>query len=742
MKQTTYIYLSLLALLPATYSCSDPMDALDGQADRRTFTIATRQADGEGTTTEISELNAYLFQGGMLAGQYLNLSPANGQSYQLTLRELTGTLYFLADGSQVLTTPLEPGSTTEAEFLALSAPVTDGQEPARFFSTSFDLSQAQAQNTVSLQRSHARVDLELAVDHLEVDSVVLTNAALSGRIFAGEEIANAPDARYGTLSRHFTTALTEDCPDLFRLYEQKGEKVQANIYLKVNGVRNIQHAYFPADIQRNTRYTIRVLGKGSNLTTVISEETDWEDGDQVQTDPVGLIRIDAQQSQLSQGARINPAGDTLYLPYTPSDVSLVLNTDAQTTYSLEGHVDGVELTEQASTRATEVGGNHFRITSVLRAPQTLHEYLYLNVRDKDGQEDHTGRIVISIAANANTFSGFPQWDPKTYKAHYDRYIDGTLGYVTPAAGKQLTLRFDEGEDPWATLVAEEDGRYRVVAGWRPNDITANGRHQAVSLVIANNDGSVAETYIVSRLNYSLPVVEMNGYWWCKYNLRGDSRSFADQVSPANDPAAKAGLSMTQYLDACTPQEYLAVWGDGYQGANTQGLKPVYANDMLQYSGYNNSVGQNMSALPHSQHCPDGYRIPSVNEFKAIMRNGAAIYYDRAQSSYTSDSGNPIVAIPHRRTDIEVDGYTLPEVYHYELTNSAGQSITLYGPGYQPNDASAIVDNYVIYATYTGSANDNWLIEKKTNRGEYWHVSRDNRHTRVKFCIKSEVEYIY
>ena len=218
MKRTTYIYLSLLALLPATYSCSDPMDALDGQADRRTFTIATRQADGEGTTTEISELNAYLFQGGMLAGQYLNLSPANGQSYQLTLRELTGTLYFLANGSQVLTTPLEPGSTTEAEFLALSAPVTDGQEPARFFSTSFDLSQAQAQNTVSLQRSHARVDLELAVDHLEVDSVVLTNVALSGRIFAGEEIANAPDARYGTLSRHFTTALTEGCPDLFRLY--------------------------------------------------------------------------------------------------------------------------------------------------------------------------------------------------------------------------------------------------------------------------------------------------------------------------------------------------------------------------------------------------------------------------------------------------------------------------------------------------------------------------------------------
>lgn len=742
MKRIVYIYLFLLTLLPVTNSCSDPMENLTGNTEGRTFIINTRQANGQDVNADINELNAYLFQDGVLRQQYLNLSSSGEQSYKLTLSELTGTLYFLANGSQLLASELTTGSTTENEFLALSTPLMSGQEPALFYSSSFDLSQAQTQNTISLQRSYASVDLELAVDQLEVDSIVINNVALSGRIFAGKEILNAPNTNYGSLRQYFIPVLTQNQTDLFHLYEQKGEQVQATIYLKMNGIRNIQRACFPTDIQRNARYTIRVLGKGAGLTTVISKQTDWEEGDNAQTSPTGRVNIDSQLTQLSEGASISPAGDTLYLPYTASHVNLVLNTDAQTTYTLEGQVEGVQLTEQADTRTSEVSGNRFLINSVLRAPQTLREYLYLNIHDKENPGSNIGRIVISIAPNANTFSGFPQWNSDDYSAQYDRYIDGTLGYITPAPGKRLSLRFDNGEDPWATLSAEEDGSYRVIGGWRPNDQTANGRRQAVSLVIANADGSNEEIYTLSRLNYGLPVVEMNGYWWCKYNLRGNSRSFEDQVSIAEDPAAKAGLSVAQYLTTCTPQDYLAVWGDGYQGANTEGLKIAYADGLLQYNGYNNNVGQNMSALPAEQHCPDGYRIPSVNEFKAIMRNGGAIYYDRTQSTYTSDNGNPIVAIPHKRTDIEVDGYNVPEVYHYELTNDAGQALTLYGPGYQPNATSAVVDNYVIYATYTGSANDNWLIEKKNNRGEYWHVWRDNRHTRVKFCIKSEVEYMY
>ena len=149
----------------------------------------------------------------------------------------------------------------------------------------------------------------------------------------------------------------------------------------------------------------------------------------------------------------------------------------------------------------------------------------------------------------------------------------------------------------------------------------------------------------------------------------------------------------------------------------------------------------MSALPHESHCPDGYQIPSVEDFKTVLRNGTGIFYSREQTAYTSEKGQQMIGIPHKRTDMFYNGGKFSELYHYELT-SGEQSITLYGPGYQPDENSGLVNNYVIYATYTGNSNDNWLIEKKADRGEFWHVSRANKQTRIKLCIKKPVEYIY
>ena len=62
-----------------------------------------------------------------------------------------------------------------------------------------------------------------------------------------------------------------------------------------------------------------------------------------------------------------------------------------------------------------------------------------------------------------------------------------------------------------------------------------------------SDGNETESYQIKRRNYGLPVTKMNGVWWCKYNAIGNSRSFDDQILVPQDPAAKAGKTVLEYL---------------------------------------------------------------------------------------------------------------------------------------------------------------------------------------------------
>lgn len=129
------------------------------------------------------------------------------------------------------------------------------------------------------------------------------------------------------------------------------------------------------------------------------------------------------------------------------------------------------------------------------------------------------------------------------------------------------MEYEAGEDAWIKLdpvsVRSGEGAYRVLAGWRPNDVTANGRRQSATLVISNRaDGSQREEYTVSRRNYGLPVTWMHGIWWCKYNARGDSRSFEDQVLSSDDPARAQARPFSSTWERARPKRFL-ICGNGH-----------------------------------------------------------------------------------------------------------------------------------------------------------------------------------
>ena len=62
------------------------------------------------------------------------------------------------------------------------------------------------------------------------------------------------------------------------------------------------------------------------------------------------------------------------------------------------------------------------------------------------------------------------------------------------------------------LTDEGNNTYRLLGGWKPNDPKADGREQAGELIITDKDGSYSETYTIRRLNWGLPVVNVNGTW--------------------------------------------------------------------------------------------------------------------------------------------------------------------------------------------------------------------------------------
>lgn len=130
------------------------------------------------------------------------------------------------------------------------------------------------------------------------------------------------------------------------------------------------------------------------------------------------------------------------------------------------------------------------------------------------------------------------------------------------------MEFGEDEDPWVKLLPADDDPQvvRVLGGWRPNDPRADGRLQAATLVVTDRtDASVREEYRISRRNYGLPVTWFYGVWWCKYNARGNSRQFEDQILSSADPAVEAGQSLFDYLRDCSPEEFRDLWGWAYQG---------------------------------------------------------------------------------------------------------------------------------------------------------------------------------
>lgn len=749
VEEIKLIIIAMVALLGV--SCTDEAEDMNAVSDGTVrLALMTRTPDGSSDTGEniqLKELAAYRFEDGTLC-EVLNLSlPDSEGMISLSPRQMRGMLYLLANGEETLAgrTPVEDVTTLE-EFLSLPLGEKGLTSEAFVMGGQVDLKDAghgEALN-MELRRSVARVDLMMPVEGVEVMNVTMRGIPADGLLFPSDGTPVGVPCETMTWTRQLVDEPLPEGGGVLRYLPVAplDAPVEIEALLLVNGSRHWVRTQIPA-LQSNTVYTLRVLGMGAQafLDVVAS---DW-----IETDPVtpGLsqkVYIDASGSALPEGARLSLHADTVFVPFQNNVIRLAIAGTSGLQASIDGYVDGVRITLDTEADQLQKGMERIAMAEIESAkcmPGEKRGFIHLNFSADEVQE---GRIVVAFDHNPLQVEGRLTFDADG-TCDFDTYADGTLAYLEMDRGYGLRLRLPEGEDPWVKLFpGDTDSEFVLEGGWKPNDPLADGRVQQVELVIYDSDGSELDSYVVKRRNWGLPVVCVNGTWWCKYNLRGNVRSFEDQVTIADDPASADQLG--EYLLSCSNERFLELLGDQYQGGNLQGLKLQAGDNGFWYEGFSTST-QDFGAMDASVMAPAGYEIPDYDDFRFFAwGNNCALGY--GSDAFNNGLGQRLSYTITERI-LTVDGYEYGPVNVYDFYSEAdGTRWVMASLGHQWEASEGSVARMNVLLATSGRIGRTWALEgypvNSPEGRKSWikYAENNSLKTRTIRCIKSPVRYMY
>ena len=519
------------------------------------------------------------------------------------------------------------------------------------------------------------------------------------------------------------------------LCEQSGGDIIAEVVVDFGGGTHRMVAKLPSAILRNKVYTLHIHGKGADLSITV-DDGGWEEGcsTDASVDLKGLIDLEA--SELTDNVRVNEACDSVYVSYQGGSFRLVLRAEATSMVEVEGSVRGVMTTVESFSRTLQPVAA-IAIVSARRIPDENRAYLYLDVR-RDNV--YSGRIVLVFEPSPIRITGRIEFDENGL-CDFGSYVEGELGRISLPDGKVARLEFDAGEDPWMKL-SEDNGELRVLGGWKPNDLRADGRSQEGKIVISDTDGADEESYRIRRRNWGLPVVKIGDTWWCKYNLRGNVKNFEDQVSIQTDPAVDSDLA--DYLATCDETELLRLMGDQYQGGNQQGLPLKYDGTSFYHEGMR-PAGQNFGTLDPAYMAPDGYQIPDYDDYALFTGSDNYNIGGVGSRSYRNRAGQEIaVRIMERDATFFDIPYGTVSFYEFGFGNG---SFVIYGLGHQWSTTPGNISRMMLLFATHGNSAKSWIMEgyaQNDRPGQNWlkFVNQNSAKTRLIRCVKSPVEYVY
>lgn len=684
--------------------------------------------------TNIHTLDAYHFENGILSESFNSLQIDEKGVCRLDIKQKNGMLYFLANDANVTSrTNLTNNVTTLEEFLQLTATADEMTSKSLLMSGHTELDGENNSLSVSLKRAVARIDLESAFQDAEVNSITIRDIALTGLVNEGGNKSVLTNIEKTDLTKDFGEQPFKNKKEsLYYLPEQTADGHAVEILMAVNGGWHRLKTTLPP-LKRNTVYTLKVYGNGANLNVEVLTDN-WESGNSSESGLTLKGLVDKENSQLSEGVTVNERGDTVFVPSWNSNFQLTLAAESGAQVSVLGEVEGVTVTPASQSRSLSPVAE-FNVSSRQKMPGSKSEYIYLDVYNDQIQ---TGRVVLVFTPNPVQMSGLIEFD-QNGECNFNRYVDGELASLILPEGKTATLKFAEEEAHWMKLAPEGGNTYRLLGGWKPNDPKADGREQAGELIITDEDGSHPETYTIRRLNWGLPVVNVNGTWWCKYNLRGNVKNFNDQILINSDPAKDSSLA--DYLTSCSDDEFLHILGDQYQVGNPEGLQLTHDDSSFYYEGYKSQT-DNFGTLSPTVMAPDGYQIPDFDDYRFFTgsTNFNLGYFN--PGAFNNGLGQRLnFKVVERNATFQGLQYGPITFYDFEYE---GSHWTICGLGHQW-DATSISKMMILLATY-GNGGSTWMIEGYSNsegRGNWFKYTGNNaQKTRTIRCIKTPVEYIY
>lgn len=738
-KLTIYIY-SLVTFMLAV-ACVNEIDTLDVKDGAVTVNFATTRLSGDNngqTDATINVINGYRFDNGLLKEVYSEIKTDASGNALVKLPERKGTVYFIANRNHNEAWKVDLTSLEE-----FTDEITDGQEweadnlPMTGILTVDGIGR---KASVSMKRAVARLDIDVLNYGVELYDVTISDLANGGFLWEQNGIATPESVHKNDWSKSFETPLKNVRQTLLYIGEQMNAGMNVVVNVAFSGGMHKLTASLPSQVRRNTVYTLKINGQGGKVNLSVVED-DWDEG--VQSDAIenmkGLVDIDG--SSLADGVRVNERRDSVFVSHMNSVFKLALLAEEGSVVMVDGASEGTEVSvENNATRSLTTVAN-VNVNSEFKMPGQLtgNEYIQLKVY-KDAILK--GNVVLVLEPNPLLLTGIIDID-RNGVCDFGRYVDGEIGRITLPEGKKIEIEFDEGEDLWSkvTPVEDVDNQYKILAGWKPNDPKADGRTQQMYMVISNNDGTEVEKYIIKRKNYGLPVVNINGTWWCKYNLRGNVKNFEEQIT-INEDVNVIGGDVRNYITTCTDDEFRGLLGDQYQGGNVNGLKLTYENGKFYYDGFASSASD-LTSLAANAMTPDGYRLPTYDDYRFFTwNNDSNMGY--GNNAFNNSSGQRLNIYTDER-NMMLDDVLYGPVLYTEF-NYNGAKIVFSGLGHQWDATSGnVAKQNVIMATY-GSVGSTWNIEgypKSDGRGNWYkYVSQNSTKTRTIRCVKTAVEYIY
>lgn len=743
MKNLKYMAVGVLSLL--SVGCSRQMQddlAATGNAGKltvyfETAALSAAQTNETAPTDEalISEVKGYHFENGLLREVLVGDNQMEDGAYAFYPSSTSGDIFFVTNDAENLFGQVTAEITTLDEFLRIEGTTTSMASTQIMMTGSIALTSATSAPTVSLRRSVARLDLVSPDSGISVHSVTIRGIADRGYVF-GQTVPSSPaSAQWGELTKAYPDPGVENHTEtLAYLSEQAGTALTAEVIASFGGGLHRMVAEFPSEILRNRIYTLRIYGSGAQASVRV-EGSDWESGSSTDATQNAAVLIATESSILPEGVTVSPSRDSVFIPYKGAAVELAIQTEPGAEVRVDGTTYLTTVTVGAASRALETSTT-VTIDSQNRIPGYKRSYIYLNSY-LEGK--YRGRVVLVFEPNPAQITGTLVLDTNGV-CDFGKYIDGELGRIILPEGKTATVEFDADEARWAKVV-QENGEFRFLGGWRPNDQTADGRTQSCRLVIANADGSDRETYEIRRKNWGLPVVKFGENWWCKYNLRGNSKSFEDQITIQEDPVSD-GSSLAEYLQTCDTAQLRRLLGDQYQGGYPNGLKLSVNDTKYYYAGMRGSA-QNFGSIDATSMTPDGYQIPDKEDFSAF---GASTNYNLGgvgNRVFPNTQGQPVNLTISQRTDVMLLEQNYGTMNFYEFATTLDGACVLYGLGHQWSTTQGDVSKLSILFATSGVNGNSWGMEGSASGNNFWKFAAQNStKTRTIRCIKTPVEYIY